>query len=79
MPEFLAASPKKSMTRPMPNWPLFTPSGTPKLRSVMAALLAQMASSCSQPFVQPSPCRIVSTVRCVVPERDGLEMARWPK
>ncbi len=73
MPEFLAARPKKSMTSPTPYWPLATPSGTPKLRSVIAAQLPPMASICAQPFCQPSPCRMVSTVRCVVPERDGLE------
>jgi len=49
VPEFFAASPKKSITRPTPNWPLDTPSGTPKERSVIAALLPQIASSCAHP------------------------------
>jgi hypothetical protein len=39
----------------MPNWPLFTPSGTPKLRSVMAAQLPAICRSCDQPLSQPSP------------------------
>ena len=63
----------------MPYCPLETPSGTPKLRSVMAALLPAICSSCDQPFIQPSPCKMVSTVRWVVPERDGDEVATWPK
>ena len=63
----------------MPNWPLFTPSGTPKLRSVMAAQLPAICSSCDQPLSQPSPCSSVSTVRCVVPEREGELIARCPK
>ena len=64
---------------PMPYWPLFTPSGTAKLRSVTAAALPIMDSSWRQPLSQPSPCRMVSTVNCVVPEREGEEMAMWPK
>ena len=55
----------------MPYCPLFTPSGTPKLRSVIAALLPAICSICAQPLSQPSPCRMVSTVRWVVPEREG--------
>jgi hypothetical protein len=78
-PEYLPARPKKSITRPMPYWPLFTPSGTAKLRSVTAAQLPAICSIWLQPFSQPSPCRMVSTVRWVVPEREGEDMARWPK
>ncbi len=62
----------------MPNWPLLTPSGTPKLRSVICALLPAISSILPQPASQPSPCRIVSTVRCIVPERDGAVIATWP-
>ena len=64
---------------PMPYWPLFTPSGTAKLRSVTAAALPIICSIWPQPFSQPSPCRMVSTVSCVVPEREGEEIATWPK
>ena len=64
---------------PMPYWPLFTPSGTAKLRSVTAAALPMICKSCDQPLSQPSPCKMVSTVSCVVPEREGDEMATWPK
>ena len=60
---------------PMPYWPLLTPSGTAKLRSVTAAALPIICSSCDQPFSQPSPCKMVSTVSWVVPEREGEEMA----
>ncbi|MNI52268.1 hypothetical protein D3C73_1070330 [compost metagenome] len=70
--------PKKSMTGPAPNWPLFTPSGTPKDRSVMALLLPDMRSSVFQPSSQPSPCKMVSTVRCIVPDRDGEVMPTCP-
>ena len=44
-----------------------------------AAQLPMISSSCVQPLSQPSPCSIVSTVRCVVPEREGDEIATWPK
>ena len=63
---------------PTPYWPLLTPSGTAKLRSVTAAALPIISSNWLQPFSKPSPCRIVSTVSCVVPEREGDEMATWP-
>ncbi|MNE63968.1 hypothetical protein D3C80_1593500 [compost metagenome] len=63
----------------MPNCPLFTPSGTPKLRSVMAAELPAICSSWAQPLSQPSPCKMASTVRCVVPEREGELTATWLK
>ena len=33
--------------------------------------LPAIALSVRQPLSQPSPCRIVSMVRCVVPEREG--------
>ena len=51
------------------------PSGTPKLRSVTCALLPAICRILPQPASQPSPCRMVSTVRCIVPERDGEVMA----
>ncbi|CPN42100.1 Uncharacterised protein [Bordetella pertussis] len=76
--EYLLDRPKKSITGPAPNWPLFTLSGTPKERSVTALALPDMRSRVPQPSFQPSPCRIVSTVRCMVPERDGAVMLTWP-
>ena len=60
---------------PTPYWPLLTASGTPNERSDTCAKLPPISSSVAQPLSQPSPCRIVSTVRCVVPERDGAENA----
>ena len=78
-PDAFAESPKKSITMPMPYWPLLTASGTPNERSETCARLPPISSSSAQPLSQPSPCRMVSTVRCVVPERDGAEMPTWPK
>ena len=63
---------------PRPNWPEFTPSGTPKLRSVTVLKFPAMAFHSAQPFSQPLPCRSVSTVRWVVPEREGALMPTWP-
>ena len=67
------------MTMPMPNSPLFTAAGTPKLRSVTAAKLPLISLIAAQPFSQPLPWRMVSTVRWVVPEREGADMPTWPK
>jgi len=30
-----------------------------------------------QPLSQPSPCRMASIVRCVVPEREGAAIETW--
>src|SRR5690606_10935998 len=76
--EYLLDRPKKSMTGPAPNWPSLMPSGTPKERSVKAALLPDMRISVLHPCSQPSPCNMVSTVRCMVPERDGEVVPTLP-
>ena len=67
------------MTMPKPTWPEFTASGTPKERSVTWRKLPAISLMVRQPLSQPSPCRMVSIVRCVVPERDGAEIATWSK
>ena len=67
------------MTMPKPKLPVFTPSGTPKLRSVTDAKLPPIHFQSAQPLSQPSPCKTVSTVRCVVPDREGADMPTWPK
>ena len=64
-------SPKKSITIPTPKSPLFTPSGTPKLLAVTVLKFAEMNFIFAQPLSKPSPCNKVSTVKCVVPDRDG--------
>src|SRR6187551_2539546 len=60
----------------MPYWPFCTPSGTPKLRSVTAAQLPAICRIWFQPLSQPSPWRMVSKVRWVVPEREVAEVDR---
>jgi hypothetical protein len=45
---------------------------------VIAAQLPAICRIWFQPLSHPSPCRMVSKVRCVVPERDGDEVATWP-
>ncbi len=77
-PEAIAERPKKSITTPIPDWPEITASGAPNERSVMVAMLPPEASSSSQPFYQPYACRMTSTVRCVVPLREGALITRWP-
>ncbi len=67
------------MTMPNPTWPEFTASGTPNERSVTCRKLPPISLMVRQPLSQPSPCRIVSMVRCVVPERDGAAIDTWSK
>ena len=50
-----------------------------ELLEEMLNRLATQRAPYPQPLPQPSPCKMVSTVRCVVPERDGEEVATWPK
>ena len=65
------------MTMPMPKAPLLTPSGTPKLRSVTCAKLPPISFIVAHPFFQPLPWMMVSTVRCVVPERQAHSSSTW--
>ena len=62
---------KKSITIPTPKSPLFTPSGTPKLLAVTVLKLAAILFILPHPASKPSPCKRVSTVRCVVPDLEG--------
>src|SRR5690606_2727481 len=77
-PDALDAKPKKSITMPNPVEPELTASGTPKLRSVTVFMLPEIHFQVAQPLSQPSPCSTVSTVKWVVPEREGEDMATWP-
>ena len=65
------------MTMPTPTCPELTASGTPKERSVIERKLPAMFLMVRQPFSQPSPWRMVSIVRCVVPERAGEAIETW--
>ena len=57
-------------------------AGIHRLRHAERALgdlrkLPAIALMVRQPLSQPSPCRIVSMVRCVVPEREGAAIETW--
>ncbi len=48
------------------------------LSTVISAALPAICSSVDQPGSQPSPCKMPSTIRCMVPERAGALIATMP-